>query len=85
MCNLEPLELRLQALFVGPLSAESVPTGVVTLGGYQRLDLAASWQILSWLEGYLAIDNLLDQKYQEQVGIPAPGIRPRIGFQMALF
>ncbi len=82
---LEPLELRLQALFVGPLRAESVPTGVVTLGGYQRLDLAASWQILSWLEGYLAIDNLLDQKYQEQVGIPAPGIRPRIGFQMALF
>ncbi len=80
-----PLEVRLQALFVGPLRAESVPTGVVTLAGYQRLDLAFSWQLLSWLEGYLAIDNLLDQPYQEQVGVPTPGIRPRIGFQMEIF
>jgi outer membrane cobalamin receptor len=61
-----------------------VPTGVVTLAGYQRLDLAFSWQLLSWLEGYLAIDNLLDQPYQEQVGVPTPGIRPRIGFQMTI-
>ena len=82
---LEPLEIRLQALFVGPLRAESVPTGVVTLPGYQRLDLAASWQLLSWLEGYLALDNLLDQQYQEQVGIRTPGIRPRIGFRIELF
>lgn len=81
---LPPLEVRLQALFVGPLRAEAVPTGVVTLGGYQRLDLAVSWQFLTWLEGYLAIDNLLNQPYQEQVGVPTPGIRPRIGFQMTI-
>ena len=78
------LQVRLQALFVGPLRAESVPTGVVTLGGYQRVDHAVSWQLLSWLEGYLALDNVLDQKYQEQIGLPTPGVRPRIGFQMQI-
>ncbi|MFP6663141.1 MAG: TonB-dependent receptor [Deltaproteobacteria bacterium] len=75
------VETRLQALFVGPLPAESVPTGVVTLGAYQRVDLAISWQALPWLQVYITIDNLLDQRFQEEVGIPAPGIRPRAGVQ----
>ena len=78
------IETRLQALFVGPLPAASVPTGVVELAGYQRVDWAISWQALDWLTVYLAIDNLLDQDYQEQVGVPAPGIRPRAGLQVRL-
>lgn len=75
------LETRLQALFVGPLPAASVPTGVVELAGYQSLDWAVSWQALDWLTVYLAVDNLLDQAYEEQVGVPAAGIRPRAGVQ----
>jgi len=78
------LEARLQTLFVGSLRAESIPTGLVTLPGYQRVDLALSWQIRPWLEAYFALDNLLGQKYSEQVGLPVPGVRPRLGLQLSI-
>jgi vitamin B12 transporter len=41
--------------------------------GYQRLDLAASYQALSWLAPYARIENVADRAYAEALGFPAPG------------
>jgi vitamin B12 transporter len=41
--------------------------------GYQRLDLAASYQALSWLAPYARIENVADRAYTEALGFPAPG------------
>jgi vitamin B12 transporter len=41
--------------------------------GYQRLDLAASYQALSWLAPYARIENVADRAYAQALGFPAPG------------
>jgi len=41
--------------------------------GYQRLDLAASYQALPWLAPYARIENVADRAYAEALGFPAPG------------
>jgi vitamin B12 transporter len=46
---------------------------------YQTLDLAASYQIVEGITGFLRVDNLLDREYQEFVGFPNPGIYTRAG------
>jgi vitamin B12 transporter len=81
---IEPLMVRLQALFVGEVLDSSVPTGEVTLDPYQRVDFSTSWRLRERLTLYLAVDNLLDQDYQEAVGFPSIGIRPRAGIALRL-
>ncbi|HTQ79210.1 MAG TPA: TonB-dependent receptor [Thermoanaerobaculia bacterium] len=41
--------------------------------GYQRLDLAASYQALPWLAPYARVENVADRAYAEALGFPAPG------------
>jgi outer membrane receptor protein involved in Fe transport len=83
----EPLLVRVEALFVGSVLGVSVPTGQntrVELDAYERVDLALSWSPRAWLEVYLAVDNLLDATYREAVGYPTRGIRPRAGVELRL-
>ncbi|WP_286264234.1 TonB-dependent receptor plug domain-containing protein [Thalassotalea atypica] len=46
----------------------SVPTGVMTLGGYTNVDINTTWQLTDNIALSVAVDNLLDKKYQESVG-----------------
>jgi outer membrane cobalamin receptor len=81
------VSLRVEALFVGDVLDASVPTGrgtLVTLDGYQRVDLALRWSPRPWLEVHFAVDNLLDAEYREAVGYPTPGVRPRAGLALRL-
>ncbi|MEA2691869.1 MAG: vitamin transporter [Acidobacteriota bacterium] len=41
--------------------------------GYQRLDLAASYQALPWLAPYARVENAAGRAYAEALGFPAPG------------
>jgi outer membrane receptor protein involved in Fe transport len=56
----------------------SIPTGGLFLDGYNRLDLALRYNATEKLKLGLAIDNLLDESYQEAVGFPGQGVRGRI-------
>ncbi len=56
----------------------SIPTGGQMLGGYQRVDLALRYVAGDRLTIGFAIDNFLDDDYQEAVGFDAAGRRGRI-------
>jgi outer membrane cobalamin receptor len=56
-----------------------VPTGIVELDAWNRIDLRLSWMVAPRLRVALAVDTLLDVDYQEAIGFPAAGVRPRLG------
>lgn len=61
-----------------PLQTLENPSGLRALAAYNRVDLALTWSASSALDVQLAIDNVLDERYQEAVGFRAPGIKPRL-------
>ncbi|MGI9234076.1 MAG: TonB-dependent receptor plug domain-containing protein [Woeseiaceae bacterium] len=65
-------------LSLGEFWESSIPTGGLTLDGYQRLDIALSYDTNERVRIGLAIDNALDEDYYEAVGFPAAGIRGRV-------
>jgi len=67
------------ALALDDFYESSIPTGGVWLDGYIRVDTALTWQATEALSVGLAVDNLLDNDYEEAVGFPAAGLRGRIG------
>ena len=64
-------------LYVGGAYDSSIPTGEQRLDAWNRVDLNVQWRATSRLRLALAVDNLLDAGYEEVIGFPAPGIRPR--------
>ena len=78
----DTLQLSLTALFVGSLFDSSIPTGDLTLDSYTRVDFALSWDFCEYATLIFAIDNLLNEQYEEAVGFPAPGTNPRVGLQL---
>jgi outer membrane cobalamin receptor len=71
--------LDLDWLYTGDVLDSSIPTGILTLDPWHRVDLRLAWSATRRLRVALAIDNLLDAEYEEAVGFPAAGIRPRLG------
>jgi iron complex outermembrane receptor protein/vitamin B12 transporter len=67
------------ALVLDEFYESSIPTGGLWLDGYIRVDTSFTWQATEALSVGLAVDNLLDNEYQEAVGFPAAGMRGRIG------
>ena len=78
-------DLRFYAglLYVGKVFDSSIPTGDRWLDDYVRVDIAATWSPMSNLALTLAVDNLLDAKYDEAVGFRAAGIRPRLSARVS--
>ena len=56
-----------------------MPTGEQALDAYTRVDLALTWTLTPHWRLFLAVDNLLDEDYEEAIGFPAPSFRPRGG------
>ncbi len=71
--------LDLNWLYIGETLDSSIPTGILELNRWNRVDVNASWAATPRLKVPLAVDNLLDSHYEEAVGFPAAGIRPRLG------
>jgi len=90
------LTLNLDFNFVGSIRSDFdaiTPHGRYLLGRnpkYKKVDLAASytfldeWKFLKGLTLVGRIENLLDDKYQEAKGFPAPGFNFLIGLQATL-
>lgn len=76
--------LRTTMLYVGTVKDSSVPTAQHTLDAWVRVDLAAFWRVLEDLTLYVQVDNLFDNEYQEAIGFPSQGIRPRVGITWRL-
>lgn len=77
-----PTELwsfQAHAQFVGQRAGSSVPTGQVEMESYERLDLSASRKIGAYATVFAAVDNLFDDKHQQAVGFPDPGLQGRVG------
>jgi len=71
--------LDLDWLYVGQVLDSAIPTGILELDAWNRVDLRLSWQATPRLRLALAVDNLLDAGYEEAIGFPAAGVRPRLG------
>ena len=75
---LDSLQLALNAAYLGKAFDSAIPTGEVKLDSYTRVDVAINYK---WrkLSATFAIDNLLDDHYEQFVGFAQPGIRARVG------
>jgi vitamin B12 transporter len=81
---LATVTVRSAALFVGSVKDSTIPTGPDTLDPWTRVDLSAVWRLNEHVSVFLEISNLLGSDYEEAIGFPAPGIRPRVGAQWRL-
>jgi outer membrane cobalamin receptor len=69
--------LNLGWLYVDETFDSSIPTGGQTLDSYHRVDANLQWQATPRLRFAIAVDNLLDENYEEAIGFPAPDLRAR--------
>ena len=83
---LDRLEVAIRTLLVGPSKASSYQTGarVLTLAGYERVDLRVGWTACSGVELFVEIENLTNATPREAVGFESPGIAPRAGVILRL-
>jgi vitamin B12 transporter len=75
----ETWSLHGQVQHVGSRAGSAVPTGALTLNSYERVDVALSHDVRSLATLFLAVDNVLDEDYQEAVGFPSAGRQFRVG------
>jgi iron complex outermembrane receptor protein/vitamin B12 transporter len=71
--------------WTGKQLASSLHTGqtvVEELDDYHRVDLALQWRVLPQLQVELALDNLLDEDYQNAVGFHSAGRMLRFGLSL---
>lgn len=73
----DSLSWNLQGLYNGDVFEASIPTGLIGLKGYWRLDANVRWQWRSNCVFALALDNLNGERYEEAVGFVAPRQRWR--------
>ena len=66
-------------LYVGEVPAFSGATGPVDLEAYTRVDLVARYRLAHRWTAVFALDNVFDETYEEAVGFPSHGFRPRVG------
>ena len=79
-----PVRLHADVLTVGRVHDSSIPTGDRALDAYTRVNLAATWRANATWELFVAIDNLLNARYEEAVGFTVRGITPRFGVRATL-
>lgn len=77
-------DFLVRVLAVGPSKASAAAIGgrIVTLAGYERIDLRATWSPLAELDVYFEIENATNRTRREAVGFESPGIAPRIGLTL---
>ena len=72
---------QMRLTVVDDIPSASLATGPRRLDGYARVDVSTSMALTARLRLRLAVDNLFDADYDDVVGIPAPGVLPRVGLQ----
>jgi len=80
----ENLTVFISNLFVGEKKDASIPTGIIELSSYSRMDINLRWKPSAKHVVTVSLDNVFDNYYQQAVGIPSPARRLRIGFELLL-
>ncbi len=77
-------EVGMRVLAVGSSKASAAGIGgrVITLNGYERVDLRVGWTPRDWVSLFFEIENLTNSTPREAVGFEAPGIAPRVGMTL---
>ncbi len=71
------LQFSFNTIYVDEVEDSSIPTGIVTLDDYIRANVSAAWQAIPNLNLIFAVDNLLDEEYEETIGNEEAGISAR--------
>lgn len=80
----QDMQLSASANYVGKVKDSSVPTGTRTLDSYTRIDMSLGWQMKRHWSAQFALDNVLDENYEEAIGFPAPGVGVRLAVSATL-
>ncbi len=65
---LNTLSLNGRITFNDSYFDSSIPTGMIKLKGFSRLDMSAAWEITKNLKLRVSANNILDEQYEEAVG-----------------
>ena len=80
------LRARVETQWVGRRYDYSVPQpDQLTAGGYSNSNGVVSYECSKEATLYVRADNLLNSKYHEYIGFPAPGINVRVGISFRPF
>ncbi|WP_455207899.1 TonB-dependent receptor plug domain-containing protein [Kaarinaea lacus] len=71
------MQLSASANYVGEVKDSAVPTGLRTLDSYTRIDASLGWRLSRHWSAQVALDNVLDEDYEEAIGFKAPGVGVR--------
>ncbi len=77
-----PWSLAASARYVGERLITSIPTGDVTDDTYWLLDGTLRYGSTDGWSAWAALDNALDEDWQDAPGFPAPGRRLRVGVEL---
>ncbi len=78
------MDWSLLANYTGSHFDSSVPTGLVKMPAYWRLDTALRWQFARGATANFAIKNLLDDDYEESIGFSNGGITAAVGLSFEI-
>ncbi|MDH5502037.1 MAG: TonB-dependent receptor, partial [Gammaproteobacteria bacterium] len=70
--------------YTGQFFDSSIPTGMVEMQSFWRLNTAMSWQYTNAVNISVAVKNLLDDDYEESVGFSNGGITATLGMTVAI-
>ncbi len=77
------MELVVKGRYVDSRLDSSIPTGTVELNEYFRLDAGLQWEASETITATIAVDNILDENYEDAIGFANPGVRARGGVRIA--
>lgn len=77
--DFKPVDVTLRIESRDSFTDSSIPTGVVTLGGYTTANLSAQWQVSENLDLTFNVENLLEKSYQQSTGFVIDDANVRAG------
>jgi vitamin B12 transporter len=80
----QAMRCAVSANYVGKINDFSVPTGFRPLDSYTRVDASLGWKWSKHWRSQLAVDNVLNEGYEEAIGFKAPGMGVRFSVTASL-
>jgi len=80
----EPYFVSLQANYVDSFFDSSVPTGLIEMDAYTKMDATVGWQVSEDVNFKFIANNLLNSGFEETVGFSNPGREFRVQLNVIL-
>lgn len=76
--------IRLDAIYTGEFLDSSIPTGLIEMPGYRRIDMTLRWRFSSAWDAIVSVHNVLNDDFEETVGFPNGGRRIDLGVRLSI-